>query len=84
MNLYTIIYDWCRGVDLDLRFLKSLVLPKRESVTDPKLPSPKGKLESTYPDPTDANVFWIQPLILHLGSEVDPTEFECYLESKSK
>ena len=81
-NLYTKIYDWCRGVDLDLPFLTSLVLPKREVDTDPKLPSQKRKLESTYPDPTEADVFWIQPLILHLGSEVDPGEFERYLNSE--
>ena len=35
--------------------------------------------ESTYPDPTEAGVFWIQPLILALGSEVDPSRFDRYL-----
>lgn len=38
-----------------------------------------GELESTYPDPTEANVFWIQALILHRGSEIDPESFRRYL-----
>lgn len=40
---------------------------------------PLWTLKSTYPDPTDANVFWIQPLILHLGSEATPQRFKRYL-----
>lgn len=72
-NLYDIIYEWCRGVDRDLDFLKRLQLPLQVVDEEP------ARTESTYPDPTEANVFWIQSLILHLGSAVDPEKFELYL-----
>ena len=82
-NLYKQVYDRCRGSDLELPFLTSLVLPKRGIDTDPTMPLQELGLESTYPDPTATNVFWIQPLILYLGSEVNPREFERYLNSES-
>ena len=84
VSLYERIYDWCRESGPALTFLTSLVRPTEEVDTDPKSPSRKGKWESTYPDPTEANVFWIQPLILSLGSEVESREFERYLHSESK
>jgi hypothetical protein len=36
-------------------------------------------MRTTYPDPTQAGVFWIQPLILRLGNEMAPQRFERYL-----
>ena len=76
-NLYNAVYERCRG-NQQYEFLNSLVMPKQE-ITDPKAPTQQGELATTYPDPTDSNVFWIQPLILHLGTEVDPTQFQLYL-----
>ena len=77
-SLYNMIYEWCSGTQQNREFLAPLRLPL--------LQIPHGepglipaRLESTYPDPTEANVFWIQPLILRIGSEVDPTSFVRYL-----
>ncbi len=81
-GLWNRIHDCCRGIDLDLAFLDSLEMPKKV-VTDEKAPVQRSSLRSTYPDPTDTNVFWIQPLVLKLGSEVDPDEFVHYLHGVS-
>ena len=84
-GLYERIYEWCRGSDVDLPFLKPLVLPKRklEPGSGEGTPLRQDEVdiqtESTYPDPTEAGVFWIQPLILALGNEVDPSRFKRYL-----
>lgn len=81
-GLWNRIHDRCQGNDLDLAFLDSLEMPKQIE-TEEKAPVPQSSLESTYPDPTDTNVFWIQPLVLELGSEVDPGEFVHYLHGAS-
>ena len=84
-GLYKRIYEWSRGNDVDLPFLKPLVLPKRklEPGSGEGTPLRQDEVdiqtESTYPDPTEAGVFWIQPLILALGNEVDPSRFKRYL-----
>ena len=77
-SLYNMIYEWCSGTQQDREFLAPLRLPL--------LQVPHGepgliptRLESTYPDPTEANLFWIQPLILRIGNEVDPRSFVPYL-----
>ena len=72
-NLYDIIYAWCSGEKYDLDFLKRLQLPLQILDREP------ARTKSTYPDPAEANVFWIQPLILHLGTEIAPRLFERYL-----
>ena len=88
-GLYKRIYEWSRGNDVDLPFLKPLVLPKRKlepgSGEGTPLRQDEGDIqtESTYPDPTEAGVFWIQPLILALGNEVDPSRFKRYLHGAS-
>ena len=77
-NLYNMIYEWCTGTQQDREFLAPLRLPLLQVPHGEPGLSP-ARLESTYPDPTEANVFWIQPLILRIGSEVDPTSFVRYL-----
>ena len=84
-GLYDRIREWCEGSDTDLPFLAPLVLPNRkvdpgstERATPPQ-DEADVDTESTYPDPTEAGVFWIQPLILALGNEVDPSRFKRYL-----
>ena len=83
-SLYSKIHEWCSGVERRLEFLAPLELPLSQNPTGvptgPIQISPR--FESTYPDPTEAKVFWIQPLILHLGIEVDPTSFERYLHGE--
>ena len=84
-GLYNIIYEWCReaegvveGTKERYEFLaplgRPLRIPGRESGV-----VAQAEIESAYPDPTEANVFWMQSLILHIGNEVDPRSFERYL-----
>ena len=78
LNFYNKILDWCFGKEPDIPPLKFLVLPNR-LVQDDKTATPSAESESTYPDPTETGVFWIQSLILRLGSEIPPQDFAPYL-----
>ena len=88
-GLYVRIREWCEESDSDLPFLKPLVLPKRVLEPDPGEGAPlrqeevDPEPESTYPDPTEAGVFWIQPLVLALDNEVGPSQFKRYLHGES-
>ena len=82
LDLYDKIFDRCGGAELDIPFLDSLVLPTRKGGKD-TAPEPPTEDESTYPDPTDTNVFWIQPLILRLGTEVTADQFKPYLHGRT-
>ena len=77
-NLYNKVLDWCEKQHEELPFLRALEAPLQRPMVDSTQPT-SGELESTYPDPTEANVFWIQALILHRGSEIDPESFRRYL-----
>ena len=78
LSLYKKIYEWCARPDGELPFDARLELPLQSPASDSTEPTPE-ELQSAYPDPTEANVFWIQPLIVNLGKEIDPSQFECYL-----
>ena len=78
LDLYNEIRDWCRA-GKDLPFDNSLKLPLKQSDADSTESQPIGQFGTTYPDPTQSSVFWIQPLILHLGTEIAPQRFEHYL-----
>ena len=78
LDLYNEIRDWCRA-DKDLPFDNSLKLPLKQSDADSTESQPIGQFGTTYPDPTQSSVFWIQSLILHLGTEIAPQRFEHYL-----
>ena len=78
-SLYGKLYEWCSGAQPPLKFLESLTLPLVQSPDNSPTGLSPAVFESTYPDPTEANVFWMQSLILHLGSEVDPSSLELYL-----
>ena len=71
-SLYHKIREWCRGVDPRLPFFESLKLPLHQMDRDSTEPTPD--FGSTYPDPAAANVFWAQPLVLHLAEVVVPEE----------
>ena len=77
-SLYNKILDWCRQGGTDIPLLRSLVLPRR-NVEDLTKPTPIAETETTYPDPTETRVFWIQPLILKLSTEVTAEHFGRYL-----
>ena len=83
LDLYDKIFDRCQSVESDIPTLNSLVLPKRKVVADEE-PTPSSERESTFPDPTETDVFWIQPLILSLGTEVTPEQFKPYLQRGAK
>ena len=87
-RLYWKILEWCSGKeDPEISVFDLLVLPQQETVSDaderaPTAPSEMElEFESTHPDPTEASVFWIQPLIRQLGSSIDPERFERYLHN---
>lgn len=89
-DLYRKIYEWCTGDgDPELRFLSSMRLPQRgvsssgDQRTPTKIESAEQVVESAFPDPTEASVFWIQPLVRHIGSDIDPQRFERYLHGVS-
>ena len=78
LDLYNEIRDWCRA-GKDLPFDNSLKLPLKQSDADSTESQPIGQFGTTYPDPTQSSVFWIQPLILHLETEIAPQRFKGYL-----
>ena len=80
-HLYNKIYDWCEQNDPQHPIFGQMERPLRKPESDSAdiTPSASTDFESAYPDPAEANVFWIQSLILHLGSEISPNSFECYL-----
>ena len=88
-TLYDKIREWCEAAPTlrdatnpsdaqPLRFLEPLTLPLQGASEGVEGPTPT-EFESTFPDPTEANVFWIQSLILHLGQTVPLDRFERYL-----
>ena len=88
-TLYDKIREWCEAVRTPggatessdaqpLTFLEPLTLPLQSASGGVEEPTPE-EFESTFPDPTQANVFWIQSLILHLGQTVSSDRFERYL-----
>ncbi len=78
LSLFDRIRDRCRGHESDIPCLAALVLRKKRS-GDERTPTPTTEKESTYPDPTDPNVFWIQLLVDGLGTEVTAEQFGPYL-----
>ena len=78
LDLYNEIHDWCQTVK-NLPFENSLKLPLKLPDADSAESQPSGQLGTTYPDPAQSGVFWIQPLVLHLGDEIAPRRFERYL-----
>ena len=78
-GLYNVLHDWCLGTEESLPFDSSLELPFETT----KPPEGESHLHlemgTTYPDPAHAAVLWIQPLILHLGNEMESWRFERYL-----
>ena len=84
--LYRKILEWCNGRE-DRRFavFRTMVLPQQETSSDPDARAPTAprdvelECESSHPDPTEASVFWIQPLVRAIGSDIAPERFERYL-----
>ena len=64
-----------------LNIFTSMILPLRDTGIGhgETTPQQSSEIEPTYPDPGDTRVFWIQPLIQHLGDEVNADQFRPYL-----
>ena len=82
LGLYNRIHDWCEGAGEKLPFESSLALPLMSSSPDAVESGSSREMGTTYPDPTQASVFWVQPLILHIGNEIAPQRFERYLHGE--
>ena len=82
LGLYNRIHDWCEGAGETLPFESSLALPLTSSGSDAGESESSREMGTTYPDPTQAGVFWVQPLILHIGNEIAPQRFERYLHGE--
>ena len=80
LGLWNKICDWCNDSKLELPFLQSLVLPNK-IVRDETTATPSISIETTYPDPTGTDIFWIQPMITSFGTEVAPEQFIRYLHA---
>ena len=79
LDLYNVIRDWCQS-GKRLPFENSLTLPLLAlSDASSTGSQPSARFGTTYPDPAQSGVFWIQPLILDLESEMAPQRFERYL-----
>ena len=78
LALYNEIRDWCQS-DKPLPFDNSLELPLKQSEANSTGSEPSAQFGTTYPDPAQSGVFWIQPLILHLKTEIAPQRFKHYL-----
>ena len=82
-GFYNRIHDWCLGTIEYRSLFKSLELPLELLDPGPDEETPPGTYGPAYPDPTQASIFWIQPLILHIGNEIAPQRFERYLHGES-
>ena len=82
LTLYARIRDRCSGDESDIPCLNSLVLPQK-NVPDDRTPTPTTGRANTYPDPTALDVFWIQPLVDALGTEVTAEQFAPYLHGRT-
>ena len=82
-ELYSKIVNRCQGDEPAQDFLADLVLPWRVPKED-ATPTPDKRAESTFPDPRNSNLFWVQLLVLQLGREVTHDQFKRYLHGASR
>lgn len=78
IEFYKEIFDACRGQVSGVDALSALIMPV-SVIDDRTTVTPTLNTKSQFPDPTEANVFWIQTLILDLNTEVVPQRFGRYL-----
>lgn len=82
-ELYSKIVDKSHSDESAEDFLADLVLPWRVRKED-ATPTPVKRAESTFPDPRDSNLFWVQLLVLQLDREVTHDQFKRYLHGASR
>ena len=81
--LYNAIGQWCRGDESELDVLQALRLPVVPAAEDAQDQTGEPVTDrSTFPDPTAANVFWIQDIVRDLPANAGPAPFARYLQAK--
>jgi hypothetical protein len=63
-------------------FLKALQLPE-SLIRDASTPTPTYNVQPNYPDPGEANLFWIAPLLLDMAEQHVAADFIPYLKCQS-
>ena len=82
-DLYDAIGKWCRGGEPVLDVLKALKLPVAPASGGPEdAEGEAGIDQNTFPDPTAANVFWIQDIVRDMSESAAPALYATYLQAK--
>ena len=84
-DVYQDIARWCRGKTTELDFLSRLKLPVVVRSNDEPADSEETQVveRNTFPDPTAADVFWIQDVVRGLPDHVLPQTFTPYFERRA-
>ena len=84
-DVYRDIARWCRGEAPELDILSGLKLPvvvrSSDESTDTEVT--RGTERNTFPDPTAADVFWIQEIVRGLPDQLLPDTFAPYFERRA-
>ena len=79
-DLYDAIGKWCRGDEPALAVLQALQLPVAPaSGGSEDAEGEAGIDQNTFPDPTAANVFWIQDIVRDMSESAAPALYATYL-----
>ena len=82
-DLYNAIGKWCRGDEPEVDVLQSLKLPVAPASGDAQDAAGEPVTDrNTFPDPTAANVFWMQDVVRDLPVDAGPAPFAPYLEAE--
>ena len=82
-DLYDAIGKWCRGDEPELDVLQALQLPVVPAAEDAQDQTGEPVTDrNAFPDPTAANVFWIQDVVRDLPANTGPASFAHYLQAK--
>ena len=82
-DLYDAIGKWCRGDEPELDVLQALQLPVVPAADDAQDQTGEPVTDqNTFPDPTAANIFWMQNVVRDLPENVGPASFARYLQGK--
>ena len=82
-DLYDAIGQWCRGDEPALDVLQALQLPVAPASGGPEdAEGEAGIDQNTFPDPTAANVFWIQDIVRDMSESAATALYATYLQAK--
>ena len=82
-GLYDAIGKWCRGGEPALDVLQALQLPVAPASGGPEDAEGESAIDqNTFPDPTAANVFWIQDIVRGMSEHAGPAPYAPYLQAK--